>query len=410
MKYNLKIGMLIMIACISACSNVYQIKDKSSDHLNENNKVHQNHAISPEARKKSNQSPSINKRGKHNQAESGNINRNEHIKQKTREGFQYTVTAFGFSEAEALKNAFRIALEKTYGAYIYSHSVANLNELISDKIHEIVKGSVVDYKIISRNSQNDGIYLKVQVYIQKEFIQKFSNKHQLKTWDGIVKNLDPIEFKQQQLKQHADLLKKLFSTKEELLERGYIFNITGYEITDIGIDNIEGNYLVDLNINEPFWNQYYEIINNIGYQIPIDAFTYLKRYGYMSGIKYTKDIIEGRFVEDRNRNRKNTLNITRTKRVNPVLVHNSLAPYLCPTLWIEYQIHDYPPVKHRVLCTIIHARAKKIESNYYFIFNGKNNHVLKLKFRAKNKAELIKKNPIKGFKYKLISHINRNNR
>lgn len=63
---------------------------------------------------------------------------------------------------------------------------------------------------------------------------------------------------------HRDVLDDFVGAPSQQLRRGYNIVPVGYEVTDVGDQSVEGDFLVEVHINGPWWQAYYNLIEQMG--------------------------------------------------------------------------------------------------------------------------------------------------
>ena len=169
-------------------------------------------------------------------------------------------TGTGQSEDAALMQAFKNAVSKVYGTYIYSYTESSNNELISDEIIGIEKGFVKSYKIRDKRVKKGVHSVVVDVVVKKDPVIKLIRKNKKTLIGDLIKDAKKIKYKQKRLKKIAKLLKTISGNPDRILRDGYDINLIGYQIDDVGIDYVDASYLIEIKLNTEFWNQYMEII------------------------------------------------------------------------------------------------------------------------------------------------------
>jgi len=77
-------------------------------------------------------------------------------------------TGYGIDNAQALKMAFRTAIEQYVGVVVDSSSIVKNSELIDDSLLTASSGYIQTYKILSTSNQNDLIAIKIMATVQSQ--------------------------------------------------------------------------------------------------------------------------------------------------------------------------------------------------------------------------------------------------
>ncbi len=192
------------------------------------------------------------------------------------------VAGRGGTKENALQDAFRNAIEKVFGVYVYSKTTVEKSVLTEDKIIAMSKGFVKDYKIEFEN-QSGGIYfLTVNVTISASKFNTFIRDNKVSLWRDIIKDVTLIQSTQERLKKYAEILTSMVGDPNYVLKNGYSIDVVGYTVDDTGVDYVKGNFLLQIAINQEFWNSYMDIIKQMTY----DGNTNCAEEGLMGGIRF----------------------------------------------------------------------------------------------------------------------------
>jgi hypothetical protein len=172
----------------------------------------------------------------------------------------HTVSSVGIADTEeqAIDDALQKALEKTLGVLIYSKSEVKNNRLISDKIVRITKGFITDYQVNHVQKFNNQTRVSVTATIDATKIQDAirSKSKDATLWQDTIKKATLIKSTQTRLKAYKELLEILV---QDVLADGYDVDLLGLELDDIGVDYVTANWLVQINVNQTFWQTYLQI-------------------------------------------------------------------------------------------------------------------------------------------------------
>lgn len=293
------------------------------------------------------------------------------------------VSGKGATKDAALQDAFRNAIERVFGAYVYSRTTVDKAVLTEDKIVVISKGFVKDYQIVFENISGDLYFLSVNVTISADKFFTFVRENKLDLWRDAIKDASLIQFTQEKLKKFSELLKTLIGEPKDILNNGYSLDVAGYLVDDIGVDYVKGFFLTQIAVNQEFWNNYMEIIR----QMTTDTEHYINegllnktKLFNMSWYAYKKDECFNRKDDI-----KDSLGI-----VNPVKVHKSLEPFLTQPIDVEVKVDKWGIPFTLYKNAIIIGRYK------FFKYSGTLDKITDcIKYYERERAPLVEWGPYK---------------
>ncbi len=183
-----------------------------------------------------------------------------------------TVIGKGTTKEEAIQDALRSAVEKATGVFVYSVTEVENFKIVKDKLVATSKGYVKDYKILDEKTFGEIMVLTVNVTVDVESLKKIVRQNiKAATYDDILKDYNLIVEKQQKLKKAAELLEAITTRP---VEEMYSIDLAGYEVTDIGMESVKGNFLIRIVLNPFFWDTYKKIAQEFssGNSPPVECF------------------------------------------------------------------------------------------------------------------------------------------
>lgn len=155
---------------------------------------------------------------------------------------------YGISEDEALKNAFRSAIEQFVGVVIDTTTLVQNDELVKDEILTASNGYIEKYFIINKLNNNNLIEIKIKAYVKaQEVLNKIESLNiSVKDFDG--KNIyAKISTKIDSKRDSEKILEKVVG---EFLNSKNIKDMLSVEITNIEIDDSnEKDQKIPINIS-----------------------------------------------------------------------------------------------------------------------------------------------------------------
>lgn len=169
----------------------------------------------------------------------------------------------GADYEQALQDAFRLATREAFGTFVLSQTVSQEAKLIDDKVLASSQGFVESFKVLKQTPVDGLILLDVQVTLSKIKVKQLAISTNHLDWDTQLSSLSKITQVQEKRQIEAEILKAMFPTPEQFIQKAYRFDLAGLETTDIGYDAIRGNILVRVSINELFFQQYEQFLKTI---------------------------------------------------------------------------------------------------------------------------------------------------
>ncbi len=177
------------------------------------------------------------------------------------------VTAIGEGNTKdiALEDAFRNAVRNAFGTLVYNESIVNNRRLIEDKILTYSKGYVENYKEIETKFVGQTVFVKIEAIISvtkiRSVAKEFNDASRIEESQDIMEDLKRLKSVQDKLTEGAGLMKKFIGKYDTFFERAYQVKIVGYKIDNMSAKEVDWHYLVEISLNEIFWNQYKEILS-----------------------------------------------------------------------------------------------------------------------------------------------------
>jgi len=91
------------------------------------------------------------------------------------------VTGYGINDKQALKMAFRTAIEQYVGVVVDSSSIVKNSELIDDSLLTASSGYIQTYKILSSSNQDDLVAVKIMATVQSQKLMQSIHKLNIAT-------------------------------------------------------------------------------------------------------------------------------------------------------------------------------------------------------------------------------------
>lgn len=177
---------------------------------------------------------------------------------------EIVVSGSGIDKEKALQDAFRNAVEIVSGTYLYSESTVSNFQLVKDEIATHTKGFINSYEIRYEQKTDQITTLSVKCIVSREPIKSLIQKHALQTWDDAIGDFAKIQQTQERIRKSANLLKVFVGTdSNEFFKKAYQADMIGYTVESVGMDNVDGYYLVQLSLNTVFWEQYLSILKEV---------------------------------------------------------------------------------------------------------------------------------------------------
>lgn len=188
-----------------------------------------------------------------------------------------TVVGRGATKEQALQDALRTAVEKATGVFLYSVSDIQNLKVVQDKIVTQSKGYVKDYQIVEQKNFDGLIVLTVTITVDVESIKTILRKDlKAVTYDDVLKDYMLVTQKMERLRKSADLLQIISSRPADEMYSVYYI---GYEIEDVGLNEIEGRFLVKIIPNSFYWGTYEKILQQVS-EIPFSESVMAKQKDY----------------------------------------------------------------------------------------------------------------------------------
>lgn len=177
---------------------------------------------------------------------------------------------FGVSDTveEATDLALTDAVKRATGALIVSRSVSSFGlsgASNNTKTVSVVNGLVRNYKVISVDDA--GRQGNVRVTVEAEVIPEAtdnprsdSGEGSVSSWVGEARRVASISEAQRKLREYQRVLEGFLGNAYDQLQAGYFISPRRYVIDSVGPDQVEGRLLVDIIVNESYWDAYYEIL------------------------------------------------------------------------------------------------------------------------------------------------------
>lgn len=196
----------------------------------------------------------------------GCAERNAYSKKDT-DTIEVTAIGEGKDKDTALDDAFKNAVRNAFGTLVYNEDTINNRRLIEEKLLIYSKGYIENYKEIEANFIGQTVFVKITALVSTTKI-KTAAKEFNKTPDSrieeshdIVADFKKLKSTQDKLTEGAQLMDKFIGKHETFFERAYRVKLIGYKIDNMSAKKIDWHYLVDISLNEIFWNQYKEILS-----------------------------------------------------------------------------------------------------------------------------------------------------
>lgn len=215
------------------------------------------------------------------------------IHSQTREEITLTVTADGSTKDDAIKNALRLAIEQSYGAFVSANTTILNDDLVKDEIIAVTNGTIKNYNELTTTHLSDGRYettLTTTVSVP-ELISYARNKGSECEFAGNEFGLNVRLFeieKQNELKALYNMIPYLV----ELAKNSMEWNLVVHEPKLIDFKykkGEEGKYYATGQISSSVYHSdhsysYFEFNDNISWLLnkPLDGEEYEKDEGTLS--------------------------------------------------------------------------------------------------------------------------------
>lgn len=156
-----------------------------------------------------------------------------------------TVTADGTTKDEAIKEALRMAIEQTYGAFVSSNTDLLNDEIVKDEIATVSSGNIKKYKELSSivlPTGNTSVTLEATVSVSK-LISYAHSKGAECEFDGQSLVAD-LELQQLYIKNEETAIENILKQMKLMLKDGFDYNVT---VGNINFDQEENSWFYGSN-------------------------------------------------------------------------------------------------------------------------------------------------------------------
>jgi len=171
------------------------------------------------------------------------------------------VIGTGTTKENAIQDALRNAVEKATGVFIYSVTEVNNFQIERDKIIASSRGFVKEYKVIEEKHLDNNYFITVNVKVNSDSIKSIlREKIKAISYEDAIKDYNLVTERQERLRKFSELLKLISSRPTE--ER-YVVDYAGYEIVNVGLQNIDVILKFRMSMNPFFWDEYFKIMEHV---------------------------------------------------------------------------------------------------------------------------------------------------
>lgn len=193
------------------------------------------------------------------------------------------VSSIGYGETAiaAQDDALRVSLEKASGSTMFILRSSGIGSSSRSRVTStsVTSGKVESFTI--KNTQRVGgryrvvIDAKVTTMVDPQDIKEVD----IRRWEDEANSISQTRELQRKIREYKRLLIDFRGTLVDQLRAGYSVSLRSYEITNIKGDNLKGNLLIDIHVNQSYWTTYYNILKalepvnttDLVYEGPLDS-------------------------------------------------------------------------------------------------------------------------------------------
>lgn len=174
------------------------------------------------------------------------------------------VSSIGYGETAiaAQDDALRVSLEKASGSTMFILRSSGIGSSSRSRVTStsVTSGKVESFTI--KNTQRVGgryrvvIDAKVTTMVDPQDIKEVD----IRRWEDEANSISQTRELQRKIREYKRLLIDFRGTLVDQLRAGYSVSLRSYEITNIKGDNLKGNLLIDIHVNQSYWTTYYNIL------------------------------------------------------------------------------------------------------------------------------------------------------
>lgn len=193
------------------------------------------------------------------------------------------VTSVGYGEtvAAAKEDALRASLEKALGSTLFVVRSAGMGSVSRTRATStsVTSGNVRSYE--TQSVQSVGGKYRVVINAKVAPLTKYEagGDVEIRSWEDEARSISVTKELQRKLREYKRLLVDFRGTLLDQFRAGYSVSLRSYEITSVNGDSLDGNLLIDIHVNQSYWNTYYNIlralepVNSTGlvYEGPLDS-------------------------------------------------------------------------------------------------------------------------------------------
>lgn len=186
---------------------------------------------------------------------------------KDTDTIEVTAIGEGKDKDTALDDAFKNAVRNAFGTVVYNEDTINNRRLIEEKLLIYSKGYIENYTEVETRFIGQTVFVKITALVSVTKIKTVANEFnktsasRIEESNDIVADLKKLKSTQDKLTEGAQLMDKFIGRHETFFERAYRVKLMGYKIDNMSAKEVDWHYLVEISLNEIFWNQYREILS-----------------------------------------------------------------------------------------------------------------------------------------------------
>lgn len=177
------------------------------------------------------------------------------------EPIDVTVSAVGVDREAAIQNGLGDALKDALGTQVFV-----VSSMSDDQLHSastaITSGRINDYAIVDERSVHEGVFVTLNVTLDSNSLGS-DNRQYVTTWSERIDQTATLTLAQDIVGNYRSALQEFLVGPKHQLNAGYAFVLRSYEVTDIGPDSLAGFVLVDIVVNESWWDTYYQLVGSM---------------------------------------------------------------------------------------------------------------------------------------------------
>ena len=171
-----------------------------------------------------------------------------------------TVTVHGMGEDReaAVEDALERALPEALGSEVFyvRHRAGDERGVFSTVIS---RGLVQSHEVVREVEAHNGVRVELRATIDADGADE-PVFHEFRRWEDVAVDAALIDDVFQRIERYRTLLREFLGTPEQQFQRGYALAPRGYQVLAIYEDSVEAELLVDVVVNESWWETYYQLV------------------------------------------------------------------------------------------------------------------------------------------------------